>query len=108
MNKYLLLIACVLFVPVPCVASSGNIVELISEPHKVVLRLRKNKQAVVGPCGGEFFDLERTNQNFNELYPLLLTAFSHGWPVNIHSKPCNEDSERNRASHASVSNPEVD
>ena len=56
----------------PAMASSGQISQLFADPHKVVLQLRDEAKAVTGRCGGEFFDLDRTNQNFNELSWLSL------------------------------------
>ncbi len=83
-------------------ATAGEIAVMISEPDKVVLQLHEQGKPLEGACGGTHFDIKRTNQNFNELYPLLLTAFSHGWPVKIHTFPCHVGSKRNPVSHAEV------
>lgn len=85
--------------------AANEIAAMISEPDKVVLTLRAEGKPVTGACGGTDFDIKRTNQNFNELYPLLLTAFSQGWPVTIHTFPCHVGNKRNPVSHAEVVRP---
>lgn len=62
----------------------GTIISIYADPSDVVLILNGN-----GPCGGNQFDIQRSNTNFPEFTSLMYTAAAEGKTVGVYVTACN-------------------
>ena len=100
MKRLVVLVAMLLSLsPVPTLAANqvyqGTIKQLYVDPVDIVFRL-----TAATTCGNDYYLLKRSNDNFNELYSLLLAASLSGKVVRIEVKSC--EPARAVVSHGSV------
>jgi len=73
----------------------GSISQLYADPSDAIFRLSVNSQ-----CGSNYFVLERSNNNFEEMYSLLLAAGMGGKNVRVEVIKCS--GTRAVVSHGSI------
>jgi hypothetical protein len=73
----------------------GKPLAVYADPSDVVIHLD-----TAGPCGSNFFHIQRTSQNFKELTSAALTALSLGKGMHLFVSTCASD--RNILSHGAV------
>jgi len=62
---------------------TGTITAIYADPSDVVIILNVN-----GPCGGNNFDIQRSNTNFSEYTSLMYTAAAEGKSVGLYVTSC--------------------
>lgn len=77
-------------------ATGGRVIHVFADPNDMVIQLDQN-----GRCGSNYFHVQRTSTNFNEMTAVALTAFSTEKTMTMFVASCS--SERNIVSHGYVS-----
>ena len=76
---------------------AGKAGSVYADPSDLVILL-----SVAGPCGSNFFHVQRSAANFREMTDVVLTAFQTGRTLGLYVKTCQGD--RNILSHGYVTN----
>ena len=76
--------------------TGGRVIHVFADPSDMVVQLDQN-----GRCGSNYYHVQRTSTNFDEMTAVALTAFSTDKTMTLFVASCSGD--RNIVSHGYVS-----